>query len=840
MNNSRVANLLSKFKTGSTKDRIKFVFGMIAGLIALLFACSYLVGSIMKQELLDYLFGFEAYKETNPIIVGFTSKNCVFTFGIFGIIVFFLLVMILRTSHQNEVELVDDKGVAFMKNGIYGTSRFATPEEIKKDFEVTNVKNTTSTIYGQLTSGGKEVVAYKKRENAPEGTRNDLMLANMGSGKTYTYVYNELIQTVRRGDSFVVSDPKGEIFNKLCMYAKNNGYETHLLNTVNPEYSEFWDCLQETISLETERVDKGRLDRFVKVFMKNTGTKGATEDFWYNSALNLINAIIGLVAFKHEEEVIDGFIELYTKITGNNDDENISRFKDTLIPFPECRKIILDAAERKNYDIQEVESLLHDIQYVYPRQKYDIETVFNYVMYFNRYEYQFFQIVGAYNGDKNNLPKLKDITIPQNKKEMEQHPAWLSYLMFITQSKEDVRSSALQGAQLRFQIFANRTITRMLSRPGINIRNINKKKTAIFICISDNSDVYDAIASLFFSFFFQDCMQNYDEEEQRILKEGGKNRCLPVTAMLEEFSSLGVIGGTPDTFQRVMSTCRSRKLYVKIILQSIVQLEINYGEKIAKVIESACSTKLFLGASDMTTAQYISSYSGDATVLSESHIEVNGRNGSGGQSSVSASKTMLITPKQALDWEEKYILVFPSRRNAMKLRSFPITEHPAYINGELIPISMWNYIEPMSKRIEEEATIISSLTDKKIEKHKKDRIESLMVNIADDTTDNLVFDENGEVINPDSVELSSFASKREDVSKGEYNLFLRTYYNETAEEKNNKQEKESNHTSSTVPDAALEIDQTNVEIKNSSNTGRTTQTQPQQKENKKRISRLAQ
>ena len=63
---------------------------------------------------------------------------------------------------------------------------------------------------------------------------------------------------------------------------------------------------------------------------------------------------------------------------------------------------------------------------------------------------------------------------------------------------------------------------------------------------------------------------------------------------------------------------------------------------------------------------------------------------------------------------------------------------------------------------------------------------------------------------------------------------------ELAEEKNNKQEKESNHTSSTVPDAALEIDQTNVEIKNSSNTGRTTQTQPQQKENKKRISRLAQ
>ena len=45
---------------------------------------------------------------------------------------------------------------------------------------------------------------------------------------------------------------------------------------------------------------------------------------------------------------------------------------------------------------------------------------------------------------------------------------------------------------------------------------------------------------------------------------------------------------------------------------------------------------------------------------------------------------------------------------------------------------------------------------------------------------------------------------------------------------------------SPTPDAAPEIDQTNVEIKNSSNTGRTTQTQPQQKENKKRISRLAQ
>ena len=67
-------------------------------------------------------------------------------------------------------------------------------------------------------------------------------------------------------------------------------------------------------------------------------------------------------------------------------------------------------------------------------------------------------------------------------------------------------------------------------------------------------------------------METYDENGQIYAALGKPNPTLGVTVMLEEFFSVGVIGGNPETFGMYMSTARSRKLYIKVIIQYYTQL----------------------------------------------------------------------------------------------------------------------------------------------------------------------------------------------------------------------------------------------------------------------------
>jgi hypothetical protein len=448
--------------------------------------------------------------------------------------------------------------------------------------------------------------------------------------------------------------------------------------------------LQETINPKTERLDGTRLNEFVSIYMENTYDAGTKKDFWYDSALNLTKAVIGYTAYVREMEIIDGFIDLYKEITGASvDNRFIYRMQNSMCSFVWCKEKILEAARQNGYDEEYVRNLLHDIQYKLPANEYNLGVVVDKLLSFAEIS-----------------SDLEEIAT--------WHPASVAYRMYMTNDTEQVRKSALQGAQMRFSIFSDNDLKEALSHPGINISNINQKQTAFFVIMSDKTNTTKPFVSLFTSFLFKDAMETYDENGQIYAALGKPNPTLGVTVMLEEFFSVGVIGGNPETFGMYMSTARSRKLYIKVIIQYYTQLEALYGENIKHAIQGGCSTLLYLGGNDPETCKFISFFAGTATILSETHRErsriLMHARPLDDQTSVSGKSRPLLTEDDARRWKGR-TLIIKQGEYPLPVNPFPWTDHwvcregliKMDENGNVMPesiMSLFDYLEPIEIRAE--------------------------------------------------------------------------------------------------------------------------------------------
>lgn len=130
----------------------------------------------------------------------------------------------------------------------------------------------------------------------------------------------------------------------------------------------------------------------------------------------------------------------------------------------------------------------------------------------------------------------------------------------------------------------------------INIKELGRKKTAVFLNISDTDDSMYRLANIFYTQALHTLCNLADKSLGHRLK-------VPVRFYLDDFASNVVI---PD-FDRIISVIRSREISVSIIIQSLSQLESLYGQARAMTILNNCDNMLCLGAGrDISTARYIS------------------------------------------------------------------------------------------------------------------------------------------------------------------------------------------------------------------------------------------
>jgi type IV secretion system protein VirD4 len=70
--------------------------------------------------------------------------------------------------------------------------------------------------------------------------KNILVFGGSGTGKSACYVKPNILQKL---GSYVITDPKGELYRETSNYLKANGYKVKVLNLVDAEYSDKYNPL---------------------------------------------------------------------------------------------------------------------------------------------------------------------------------------------------------------------------------------------------------------------------------------------------------------------------------------------------------------------------------------------------------------------------------------------------------------------------------------------------------------------------------------------------------------------------------------------------------------------
>ncbi len=627
--------------------------------LVLLFCFSFLVSLFPAGCIAKVFVGEWNAGVLRGFVLALTTGYGIVTALVFACAITFIIIRFsVNNTDLNATKEIDDRGVATSMAGTYGTARWMNETEAKKVYEVGPVENVTGTILGQFTQDGEEVIALPFE---PTGNRNLILIGPPGSGKSFGYVRTAVFQSIVRGESVVVTDPKGEIHNDMRKLLESRGYKVKVFNLINLDLSNAWDCVQEIYDPITGNIDDQRVITFCKTVIANTGgganSKG--DPFWESSEENLFRVAVSYCAYIREKSLI----EIYER-----------RAKELLTQLP--------------YITQEDEQSLIEIVKNPESAMVDRRRVVEYLAH---------SFYGDEEGDRKlseweedaptcNISDIYDALLHNDLDKWEanfkyvplSHPAASAWAVFKGMG-ERVQPNIVGGLNTRLQLFMTYKVRRVISNDDIRLANLGAEKTALFLIISDDNASMQLLSSLLLSFLFKDLKEAFDAV-------GGEGR-IPVNVVADELANTGVW----PNFEKTIATARSRKIAVSLILQSLPQLTQLYGEENAETIIGCCNTMLVLGCNDKYTAEYISDKSGIVTIraksVSDTRASSAGNRGvmQGYSLSEGDGKRNLVNPDEVQHLDKEQILIMTNGQNMLEAKRFGFIHHPLFNDPHFVP-----------------------------------------------------------------------------------------------------------------------------------------------------------
>lgn len=226
---------------------------------------------IRKQRNI-YIFSVFKYAFSNPLLflLFFVGLNIV------GVM--------LRDMLKKEFTK-DDRNFEVSEKGTYGTAKVMTENMFDKTFNLNSITETTSNIIGHKINDYDKLVSLKPLRGI---NNHKLIVGASGSRKSRSQAVPDIFQSIRRGESCVVTDPKGELYSKTAPVAQKHGYTVKVLN-LKPEEMENSDGCHflgvvgnNTLMAQT----------VANSIMLNTREEGSKKDYWENGENSLLTFFI--------------------------------------------------------------------------------------------------------------------------------------------------------------------------------------------------------------------------------------------------------------------------------------------------------------------------------------------------------------------------------------------------------------------------------------------------------------------------------------------------------------------------------------------------------------------
>lgn len=196
------------------------------------------------------------------------------------------------------------------------------------------------------------------------------------------------------------------------------------------------------------------------------------------------------------------------------------------------------------------------------------------------------------------------------------------------------------------QLMGDMGICYATSGSDIDFKKMVDTPTAFFIKIPDHKKERHPLATICIAQLYRALVDKANEYPMKKLPRH-------IYYMLDEFGNLPVI---PD-FATMVTVSRSRNIFFEIVVQSYTQLDTKYGKEVSETLRGNFNAVVFLGTEDQKTKDEFSKSCGEVQILHEETSTTKNKNPDGKDTS-SESKNIQRTTKPLIDPYELGMIPF--------------------------------------------------------------------------------------------------------------------------------------------------------------------------------------
>ena len=223
--------------------------------------------------------------------------------------------------------------------------------------------------------------------------------------------------------------------------------------------------------------------------------------------------------------------------------------------------------------------------------------------------------------------------------------------------------SILISVGVRLAAFNLEELASLTKYDEMELEQIGERKTALFAIIPDNDSTFNFVVGMLYTQLFQ--MLYYQADYVH-----GGELPVPIHFLMDEFANVAL----PDEFDKLLSTMRSRQIFVSIILQNLAQIKALYKDSWESILGN-CDETYYLGGNEQSTHKYISELLGKETLDTNTYGKSEGRSGNYSTNYQQTGRELLTADEVRL-LNNNYGLLFIKGERPVKDKKYDLLKHP--------------------------------------------------------------------------------------------------------------------------------------------------------------------
>ena len=425
-----------------------------------------------------------------------------------------------------------------------------------------------------------------------------LCVGTTSSGKTTRFVVPslQLMSMTAAKPSFVVTDPKGELYDQCSNKFKKEGYDVRVIDLRNTFQSTQWNPLTYPYRMWHRSFN---IEKEVKVHPPGDNPKNHNlilqRQFDYNTTNWFEFNGIAYV----DRNILESDMKVISKKLQDDTFSTLNDICVTLAPVESAKDPSWEKTARRLIHAVLLamleDSLIPELGLT--------EDKYNF--------YNVYKICNTTDNGRDTFATLKKYLF-ENRDKFSKVPDLASTAL---QNAETTTKNYMGFVSSMVSLFSDTGISLLTSATDVDFVNIDEQPSAIFLIIPDEIRVRYPLAILF-------VIQLYKRLVEKAQNLGGKLK-RNVYFMLDEFGNMPKF---PE-FGSIMTVGRSRGIFFELCVQSYSQLYQVYGQDEGKIIKDNCPIQVYIASEDTVTNKEFSELLGKKTIMVENENKSVGPDG---------------------------------------------------------------------------------------------------------------------------------------------------------------------------------------------------------------------